>query len=63
MASRLHGRLPVVATGGVFQNARLAGLLVGNSPAVSMYTTRSGTPGGWRNRPRQAVVASAIASS
>jgi hydrogenase maturation protein HypF len=63
MASRLHGRLPVVATGGVFQNARLAGLLVGElTGRFDVYLPGRVPPGDGGIALGQAVVASATAS-
>jgi hydrogenase maturation protein HypF len=64
MAAGRHGRLPVVATGGVFQNARLAGLLVEElSGRFEVYLPGRVPPGDGGIALGQAVVASAIAPS
>jgi hydrogenase maturation protein HypF len=64
MAAGRHGRLPVVATGGVFQNARLAGLLVEElSGRFEVYLPGRVPPGDGGIALGQAVVASAIAAS
>jgi hydrogenase maturation protein HypF len=64
MAAERHGRLPVVATGGVFQNARLAGLLVEElSGRFEVYLPGRVPPGDGGIALGQAVVASAIAAS
>ncbi len=64
MAAGHHGRLPVVATGGVFQNARLAGLLVEElSGRFEVYLPGRVPPGDGGIALGQAVVASAIAAS
>jgi hydrogenase maturation protein HypF len=61
--SRIHGRLPVVATGGVFQNARLARLLVeGIAPGFDVYLPGRVPPGDGGIALGQAVVASATTS-
>jgi len=63
-ASGIHGRLPVVATGGVFQNARLAGLLVDEFRGrFDVYLPGRVPPGDGGIALGQAVVASAITSS
>jgi hydrogenase maturation protein HypF len=63
-ASRVHGRLPVVATGGVFQNARLARLLVeGIPPGFDVYLPGRVPPGDGGIALGQAVVASATTST
>jgi hydrogenase maturation protein HypF len=62
-ASGIHGRLPVVATGGVFQNARLARLLVeGIAPGFDVYLPGRVPPGDGGIALGQAVVASATTS-
>jgi len=62
-ASGIHGRLPVVATGGVFQNARLAGLLVDELRGrFDVYLPGRVPPGDGGIALGQAVVASAITS-
>jgi hydrogenase maturation protein HypF len=62
MAAARHGRLPVVATGGVFQNARLAGLLVGEFGGhFDVYIPGRVPPGDGGIALGQAVVASATA--
>ncbi len=64
MAAGRHGRLPVVATGGVFQNARLAGLLVEEMAGrFEVYIPGRVPPGDGGIALGQAVVASAIAAS
>ena len=63
MASGRHGRLPVVATGGVFQNARLAGLLVGELEGrFEVYIPGRVPPGDGGIALGQAVVASATSA-
>jgi hydrogenase maturation protein HypF len=64
MASALHGLLPVVATGGVFQNARLAALLAGEiGGRFEVYLPGRVPPGDGGIALGQAVVASAISAS
>jgi hydrogenase maturation protein HypF len=63
MAANRHGRLPVVATGGVFQNARLAELLVGElAGRFEVYIPGRVPPGDGGIALGQAVVASATAA-
>ena len=63
-ASDRHGRLPVVATGGVFQNALLAGLLVEElAGRFEVYIPGRVPPGDGGIALGQAVVASAISAS
>ena len=64
MAEAAHGRLPVVATGGVFQNARLAALLAGEVEGrFEVYLPSRVPPGDGGIALGQAVVASAVAGS
>jgi hydrogenase maturation protein HypF len=64
MAAHRHGRLPVVATGGVFQNARLAELLVGEfAGRFEVYIPGRVPPGDGGIALGQAVVASATSPS
>jgi hydrogenase maturation protein HypF len=64
MTAGRRGRLPVVATGGVFQNARLAGLLVEEMAGrFEVYIPGRVPPGDGGIALGQAVVASAIAAS
>jgi hydrogenase maturation protein HypF len=61
-AAVLHGRMPVVLTGGCFQNARLAETLAAAlSGAFDVYLHRSVPPGDGGIALGQAVVAAAIA--
>jgi len=64
VAADRHGRLPVVATGGVFQNALLAGLLVEElAGRFEVYIPGRVPPGDGGIALGQAVVASAISAS
>jgi len=64
MAADRHGRLPVVLTGGVFQNARLAGLTLRElAGRFDVYLPGQVPPGDGGIALGQAVVASAITSS
>jgi hydrogenase maturation protein HypF len=64
MAANRLGRLPVVATGGVFQNARLAELLVGEfAGRFEVYLPGRVPPGDGGIALGQAVVASATSPS
>jgi hydrogenase maturation protein HypF len=61
-AAMAHGRMPVVLTGGCFQNARLAETLAaGLSGAFDVYLHRNVPPGDGGIALGQAVVAAAIA--
>jgi hydrogenase maturation protein HypF len=61
-ASREHGRLPVVLTGGCFQNARLAeGVLRELDGALSIFLHRDVPPGDGGLALGQALVADAVA--
>jgi hydrogenase maturation protein HypF len=63
VAAERHGRLPVVATGGVFQNARLAGLLMEEvAGRFEVYIPGRVPPGDGGIALGQAVVASAISA-
>jgi hydrogenase maturation protein HypF len=64
MAADRHGRLPVVLTGGVFQNARLASLTLHElTGRFDVYLPGQVPPGDGGIALGQAVVASAIPSS
>jgi hydrogenase maturation protein HypF len=64
MAAGRHGRLPVVLTGGVFQNARLAALTLRElTGRFDVYLPGQVPPGDGGIALGQAVVASAIPSS
>ena len=59
-AAARHGRIPVVLTGGVFQNARLAGLVLGElSPGFEVYLHGQVPPGDGGIALGQALVAGA----
>jgi hydrogenase maturation protein HypF len=61
-AARLHGALPVVLTGGCFQNARLAESLAGElASGFTVHLHRLVPPGDGGLALGQAVVAAAIA--
>ncbi|HTP49944.1 MAG TPA: carbamoyltransferase HypF [Anaeromyxobacteraceae bacterium] len=61
-AAVLHGRLPVVLTGGVFQNARLSGLVARElSPRFEVYLPEQVPPGDGGIALGQALVADAAA--
>jgi hydrogenase maturation protein HypF len=61
-AARLHGQLPVVLTGGCFQNARLAeGLASALASQLSVYLHHQVPPGDGGLAVGQAVVAAALA--
>ncbi len=63
-AAARHGRLPVVLTGGVFQNARLAGLVVQElSPDFEVYLSSQVPPGDGGVALGQALVADAASRS
>jgi hydrogenase maturation protein HypF len=64
MAAGRHGRLPVVLTGGVFQNARLAGLTLRELQGrFDVYLPGQVPPGDGGIALGQAVVASAISET
>jgi hydrogenase maturation protein HypF len=62
-AAAIHGKLPVVLTGGCFQNPRLAeGLLRSLSSRFAVYCHRDVPPGDGGLALGQAVVANAVAT-
>jgi hydrogenase maturation protein HypF len=62
-AARLVGRLPVVASGGCFQNARLAEAVVAGLSAFDVRLHREVPPGDGGIALGQAVIANAIAAA